>query len=50
VRESAQSWRELVLDPKRRGLAIGPEIEVADGALGLWQAVEEVWPKTRGKR
>ena len=50
VRESTQSWRELLLDLKRRGLAIGPELAVADGALGFWQAVEEVWPKTRGQR
>jgi FG-GAP-like repeat/Transposase, Mutator family len=46
VRESAQSWRELLLDLKRRGLAIAPELAVADGALGFWQAIEEVWPKT----
>jgi len=50
VRESAQSWRELLLDLKRRGLAMGPELAVADGALGFWQAVEEVWPKGRGQR
>src|SRR5713226_6052154 len=50
VRESAQSWRELLLDLKRRGLVIGPELAVADGALGFWQAIEEVWPKTRGQR
>ena len=47
VRESAQSWRELLLDLKRRGLAMGPELAVADGALGFWQAIEEVWPQTR---
>jgi putative transposase len=41
VRESAQSWKELLLDLKRRGLAIGPELAVADGALGFWQAIEE---------
>src|SRR5437660_12669046 len=29
---------------------MGPELAVADGALGFWQAVEEVWPKTRGQR
>ena len=40
----------MLLDLKRRGLAIGPELAVADGALGFWQAVEEVWPKTRGQR
>jgi len=50
VRESAQSWRELLLDLKRRGLATAPELAVADGALGFWQAVEEVWPQTRGQR
>ena len=50
VRESTQSWRELLLDLKRRGLTIGPELAVADGALGFWQAIEEVWPKTRGQR
>jgi putative transposase len=50
VRESTQSWRGLLLDLKRRGLAVGPELAVADGALGFWQAVEEVWPKTRGQR
>jgi transposase-like protein len=50
VRESAQSWKELLLDLKRRGLAMGPELAVADGALGFWQAIEEVWPQTRGQR
>jgi transposase-like protein len=50
VRESTQSWKELLLDLKRRGLVIGPELAVADGALGFWQAIEEVWPKTRGQR
>jgi transposase-like protein len=37
VRESAQSWKELLLDLKRRGLAVVPELAVADGALGFWQ-------------
>jgi len=27
-----------------------PRLAVADGALGFWQAIEEVWPKTRGQR
>ena len=34
VRESAQSWRELLVDLKARGLAVAPEIAVGDGALG----------------
>src|SRR3979490_2654072 len=50
VRESSQSWKELLLDLNRRGLAMGPELAVADGALGFWQAIEEVWPKTCGQR
>jgi hypothetical protein len=43
----AQSWRELLLDLKQRGLSIAPELAVADGALGFWKALAEVWPKTR---
>jgi transposase-like protein len=50
VRESTQSWRELLLELKRRGLVIGPELAVGDGALGFWKALEEVWPKTRAQR
>ena len=50
VRESAQSWKELLLDLKRRGLAMAPELAVADGALGFWKALPEVWPKTREQR
>jgi len=50
VRESTQSWKELLLDLKRRGLSMGPKLVVADGALGFWQAIEEVWPTTRGER
>src|SRR5256885_1277165 len=50
VRESAQSWRELLPDLKRRGLSIGPEPAVADGAPGFWQALQEGWPQTRGHR
>jgi len=41
VRESAQSWRELLIDIKRRGLEIAPDLAVGDGALGFWKAVEE---------
>lgn len=50
LRESALSWKELLLDLKRRGLALAPELAIADGALGFWKAIEEVWPKTRGQR
>lgn len=50
VRESEQSWRELLLDLKHRGLVIGPELAVGDGALGFWSAVAKVYPKTRAQR
>ena len=48
IRESAQSWKELLLDLKRRGLTIDPQLAVADGALGFWKAIDEVWPKSTG--
>ena len=48
VRESAQSWRDLLLDLRRRGLSTARAC-VADGALGSGRP-EEVWPKTRGQR
>jgi len=50
TRESAHDWRALLLDLRRRGLSIAPQIAVADGALGFWKALGEVWPKTREQR
>jgi putative transposase len=50
VRESAQSWRELLIDIKRRGLEVAPDLAVGDGALGFWKAIEEVFPDTRRQR
>jgi putative transposase len=50
TRESAQSWRELLIDLKARGLAVAPELAVGDGALGFWKALEEVFPSTRHQR
>ena len=49
-RESAQSWRELLVDLKARGLAVAPEMAVGDGALGFWKALDEVFPGTRHQR
>jgi transposase-like protein len=49
-RESALSWKALLLDLKRRGLEEGPEVSVGDGALGFWAALEEVFPKSRRQR
>jgi putative transposase len=50
VRESAQSWRELLVDLKARGLVIAPELATGDGALGFWKALDEVSPTTRHQR
>ena len=50
MRESTQSWRELLVDLKKRGLAIAPELAVGDGALGFWLALEELFPSTRHQR
>ncbi len=49
VRESTQSWREVLLGLKQRGLQ-APELAVGDGALGFWAALEEIFPKTRQQR
>ena len=50
-RESAQSWRELLLRLRdENGLALDPELATGDGALGFWQALHEVWPKTKQQR
>jgi putative transposase len=49
-RESAQSWRELLVDVQRRGLAFDPKLAIGDGALGFWKAVAEVFPATKEQR
>src|SRR6188472_2959369 len=50
-RESAQSWRELLLRLRdQNGLVLDPELATGDGALGFWQALHEVWPKARQQR
>jgi len=48
--ESKASWREILLDLKRRGLKIGPKLAVGDGALGFWAALREVYPECREQR
>ena len=50
IREGAQSWRELLVDVKRRGLKIAPDLAVGDGALGFWKALDELLPGTRHQR
>ena len=48
-RESAESWKTVLRDLKRRGMR-APVVAVGDGALGFWAAVRDVWPKTRAQR
>jgi transposase-like protein len=49
-RESEQSWRQLLLDCKQRGLTIEPKLATGDGALGFWKALRQVYPATREQR
>jgi transposase-like protein len=48
-RESAESWRTVLRDLKRRGMR-APALAIGDGALGFWAAVREVWPETAEQR
>ena len=48
-RESAESWRSVLRDLKRRGMR-APMVAVGDGALGFWVALRDVWPETREQR
>jgi transposase-like protein len=49
-RESEQSWKELLLEAKDRGLEIDPKLATADGGLGFWKALPQVYPMTRAQR
>src|SRR5271154_2651177 len=46
MRESAQSWKELLVDLKARGLVVAPQAAIGDGALGFWKALDEAFPKS----
>lgn len=50
IRESTQSWREVLLDMKQRGMDRPARLAVGDGALGFWRALEEIYPQTRVQR
>ena len=50
LRESKESWRDLLLDLKERGLKTGPLLATGDGAMGFWAALNEVFPETRHQR
>jgi putative transposase len=49
-RESEQSWKELLLDVKARGLEVEPSLAIGDGALGFWKAIRQVWDTTVEQR
>ena len=49
-RESKQSWMEVLVDLKNRGLSIDPKLAIGDGALGFWAALREVFPATQEQR
>lgn len=46
VRESTQSWREVLIELQARGMN-PPKLGIGDGAMGFWAAVDELWPKTK---
>ncbi len=50
LRESEQSWKEVLLDLKSRGLTVDPKLAIGDGALGFWKALPQVFPSTRTQR
>jgi transposase-like protein len=49
-RESEQSWYELLIGLKQRGLSIAPKLASGDGALGFWAALRKVFPAAREQR
>lgn len=50
VRESEASWKDLLLELKDRGMSEDPKLAVADGALGFWKALPQVFPSTAAQR
>jgi len=49
VRESTQSWREMLLGAKARGMNAA-KLATGDGAMGFWAALTEVYPSTKHQR
>jgi putative transposase len=50
LRESTESWLDVLRDLKARGLQAGPRLAVGDGALGFWGALDQVYPETVHQR
>ncbi len=49
-RESTQSWKEVLIDLKERGLKTDPKLAIGDGAMGFWSALREVYSRTKEQR
>jgi len=50
LRESKESWLDVLRDLVDRGQTHGPRLAVGDGALGFWAALDEVYPETQRQR
>ncbi len=48
-RESTESWLTVLRDLRDRGLE-HPVLIAADGNMGIWAAVDQVWPESRQQR
>ncbi len=50
IRESEESWTEILVDLKVRGLTKAPKLAVCDGALGFQNAVDKIWGQMKIQR
>ncbi len=48
-RESEQSWSEILLGLKSRGMNPA-KLAIGDGALGFWKALQKTYEETQGQR
>jgi transposase-like protein len=48
-RESTEAWKSVLRDLKARGMP-PPHLAIADGAMGFWRAMRDVYPQTEGQR
>ncbi len=48
-RESTESWSSVLRDLKARGLQ-SPKLTIADGHLGIWSALKNVYPTSEEQR
>ena len=48
-RESTESWTDVLRDLRDRGLT-APVLLAADGHLGIWAGLAEIWPHTAEQR